>query len=222
MNKETIEQVVKEVFEILSQRHVNQSSSSEANNNSGQVFPANFITEAVITEEVLRTELDGQDEIVFQSKAIITPSAQDYLRENHIRWNRQSVSHNNSGSSLSSNWKIWIASPTEQIETILKEINKNRNNAIPVKLSADLNESVSDATSGICRAEMSSGVILTESPEEAACLLNRNQKIKAVAISSTNQLQEIRSNWNPNLYCVTPSGHSYFELRNLIKAIINS
>jgi hypothetical protein len=222
MNKETIEQVVKEVFEILSQRHVNQSSSSEANNNSRNIFPANIITEAVITEEVLRTELDGQDEIVFQSKAIITPSAQDYLRENQIRWIRQSVAQNNSGSSLSSNWKIWIASPTEQIETILKEINKNRDEVIPVKLSADLKESVSDAISGICRAEMSSGIILTELPEEAACQLNRNQKIKAASVSSTNQLQKIRNNWNPNLFCVTPSGHSYFELRNLIKAIINS
>lgn len=209
MNNELIEKVVKEVFEVLSGRQSQQDGSSET-------VSGTLLRGSVITEELLKKETKDNTEIIFEVGAIITPSAKDFLRENRIGWKHESRSSVKTTSH--SAWKVFVVTPSEQVENLLKEIQKG-NQGIEVKLSSDMNEAVSEAVSGICRADFDSGVILTDSPEEAACLSNRQEKVKAVSVSSIENTKRIRENWEPNLYCLMPAGSSYFELRNLLRTI---
>ena len=110
MNQELIEKVVKEVFQVLAQRSSGQSLKEEKNTGS-----VNTLSGSVITEELLKKELNGAKEVVFQSKAILTPSARDYLRQNQIQWGMGAITGSAGTTEKISSWKITCKKPWKAI-----------------------------------------------------------------------------------------------------------
>ena len=75
------------------------------------------------------------------------------------------------------------------------------------------------AISAIARGETNTAVILAAQTHRAACLANRNEAVKAVAIRDAADVPVVRKQLRANVWCGDPSGRSWFELRNLMRAI---
>ena len=79
-----------------------------------------------------------------------------------------------------------------------------------------------DAISSLCRADAAGVVLFASAAEKAACLANRNQKVRAAAVQDVNHLRDVISQMGPNLICVNPKQKSFIELRNLIKTFVKA
>jgi hypothetical protein len=75
------------------------------------------------------------------------------------------------------------------------------------------------AIGAICRGETSTVVVLAEQTHRAACLCNRNDKVKAAAVTDTADIKAVRKQLRANVWCVDPGQRSYFELKNLFREI---
>jgi hypothetical protein len=62
-------------------------------------------------------------------------------------------------------------------------------------------------------------VILAEQTHRAACLANRHERVKAVAVRDAGEMRAIRKQLRANTWCIDPSGRSWFELRSRLKSI---
>jgi hypothetical protein len=62
-------------------------------------------------------------------------------------------------------------------------------------------------------------VMLAEQTHRAACIANRSDAVKAVAVRDAADVPVVRKQLRANVWCVDPSGKSWFELRNLLRAI---
>jgi hypothetical protein len=76
------------------------------------------------------------------------------------------------------------------------------------------------SVSGLCRGEFSGAAILTDDPERAACRANRNDRIRAAAVGSVADVKRINTQLGANLFALAPAERSFFELRNLLRAVV--
>ena len=78
------------------------------------------------------------------------------------------------------------------------------------------------ATSAVCRGETSTIVIFAEQAHRAACLANRNDRVKAVAIHDAGEVRTIKNQLRANVWCLNPTDRTWFQLKNLLRAITDS
>jgi hypothetical protein len=183
------------------------------------------LTETVITAELLETNWKQQPRIAVASKAVLTPLARDYLKKRKIEVIRTMASGPKSSSPAAnppsagaSRWRLFVVQTHPQLERIVEESNE-KGATWERTLPASLSESIVTAVSSLLRAEVTGGVILTHQPLVASCRANRHAKVRAAAISDIAGINTAHRQIGPNLYCFDPTGKSYFELRNLFRAI---
>ncbi len=75
------------------------------------------------------------------------------------------------------------------------------------------------AIAELSRGGVSQVVILAEQTHRAACLANRYERVKAVAVSGAAEVQAVKKQLRANVWCVGPVGKSWFELRNLLRVL---
>ncbi|MFK7777360.1 MAG: hypothetical protein QM501_04475 [Gimesia sp.] len=215
-SEELVNQVVANVLSAISQQgDVGQAveiAPSDTTPDSSVV-----LSEKVITAGLLAEKVKGQSVVGIASGSILTPSAKDYLREFNVSVHRP-TSVASSSKEQGTLWRAIVLANSSAVENTLETIEQQTNTRWSQELSASLDEAVKDAISSLCRADAAGVVLFTETAEKAACLANRNQKIRAVAIQDVNQLRTVITQMSPNLICVNPAQKSFIELRNLIKA----
>lgn len=170
------------------------------------------LDESVVTEELLAEKAGGAASIRLGSSAVITPSGRDWLRKNNITWERCSAQ--TAGSSAT--WNLFAVACSPAVEKIADDLIRN---GWGFQLAADSGEAVTGSVSGLCRGEFSGAAILTDEPERAACRANRNDRIRAAAVTSVADVKRIKTQLGANLFAVAPGERSFFELRNLLRAI---
>ena len=65
-------------------------------------------------------------------------------------------------------------------------------------------------------------IIFAEQTHRAACLANRHERVKAVAIQSAQEVKQIRRQLRANVWCLDPGARSFFELKTLLQQIETS
>jgi hypothetical protein len=75
------------------------------------------------------------------------------------------------------------------------------------------------AISELSRGGFDGAIVFAKQTHRAACLANRHSAVKAVAVRDAAEVQAIRRQLRANVWCLDPSGKTYFELRNILKAI---
>lgn len=218
--EELVNQVVANVLSTLSQQ--GQGGQTTGNVRSLTAADASVVlSEKVITADLLETKAKGQSAIGIMAGSILTPSAKDYLREFKINVHRPS-SVVSSRKEQGTPWRAIVLSNSAAVENALNTIEQQTNSRWSQELSSSLEEAVKDAISGLCRADAAGIVLFAEAAEKAACLANRNQKIRAAAIGDVNHLRTVISQMSPNLICVNPEKKSFIELRNIVKTFVNA
>ncbi|WP_437192372.1 hypothetical protein [Planctomicrobium sp. SH527] len=178
------------------------------------------LSEAVITADKLEAIAIGAT-VQVGPKAIITPASQDVIRTRKLLIERQSQLQSKSNSttetqkaasSVGSSLLIVVnnVKPLDQLWTEVSAQWTREFVACP-------DDAARLAAAEVSRGGASTVVILTEQTHRAACLANRNERVKAVAIRDAGDIRLIRKQLRVNTWCLDGTGKSYFELKNLFR-----
>ena len=172
------------------------------------------LPDRVITEAVLESKLNGATSVRFSPKAVLTPTARDFLRVNKIDWSiapRATAS----ASKQEKSWAAVIVSSTSAVDRALADMLPSARK----ELLSCPDDAATFAINELSRGGFDSAIIFARQTHRTACLANRHSAVKAVAIRDAAEVQAVRRQLRANVWCLDPSGRTYFELRNTLKAI---
>ncbi len=220
MNQQVlIEQIVTEVMRRLMSTASSALASSETNTNNGQ---AAQLTDSVITADVLAEKVGNQKNVVVGTRAIVTPSARDWLRHNKVELIHQTtVASAGAAASVEvrSDKLVITHSAGQTIDQVLEDAGRRTNGGWNRK-SVESADEAAKKTIGELRRESSRViVVLTSEPEVVACLANRNEKVKAAVVADAAAVARVKSGLAGNVFVVDPAGRSFFELRNILRRV---
>ena len=208
-----VEQIVAEVMRRLMPNAAAAPASSATNN--GQ--PAQ-LAESVITADVLAEIDSGRAGITVGLRAIVTPSAHDWLRHNKVKLIRGVASATASPAKTSDRLVI-VHSASQTVDRVLEDAARQTNGGWQRKSVASAGEAAKKAIGELRRESSRVIVVLTSEPEVAACLANRNDKVKAAVVTDTAAVGRVKAGLDGNVFVIDPTGRSFFELRNIIRQI---
>ncbi len=183
--------------------------------------PSTFaITDRVVTAELLASRLNGQKwaKVAICPKAVITPSAFDYLRIHKIVWHRNTAEAASDPNRPITRWKALIVTATPAVMQAVEYLESQTcGKQWSHELLGNVDEAVSAATSAINRGEVSGLAVFGDHAELIACRANRSERVNAAVVSDVQLIPALKQYMNLNLMVVRSSERSFFELRNLLK-----
>ncbi|MSR58856.1 MAG: hypothetical protein EXS05_14595 [Planctomycetaceae bacterium] len=177
-----------------------------------------MIETPIVTQGVIEQSIGAATRVRVLPRAIVTPSARDFIRQRGIEIIRESAPDHPPGQVRGI---VFVTAAPPQVAAAIESL---RADGIycEKQLLGTAAEAAGEATSALCRGETAVVAIVTGEPELAACLANRNARIRATPLSSLPALAAIRATFNPNLFAINPAGKSQFELRQLLKEILRT
>ena len=183
------------------------------------------ISERIVTAGVLNERVNGSRVVVVGPKALVTPAAWDLVRERNLTLRRGDSQLQASDGGGTKSLSVVVSTKLSPLLIVV------RNSDAVERLWTDLqgkwrrellgcpDDAAKLAIAELSRGGASSVVILAEQTHRAACLANRNDAVKAVAVRDAADVPVVRKQLRANVWCVDPSGRSWFELKNLLRAI---
>jgi hypothetical protein len=172
------------------------------------------ISAQVVTHAVLEEKVNGARTVRIGPKAIVTPSAYDFLRQRGIEIVRESAA---AIAKSAARWQVIVTTPHSNIAPAVESL-KQYGIVCDLRLSGLPGEAATQAISAICRGDAAKVVIFTAEPELVACLANRNERIRAAAIGDAGALARSQRELKPNVLTIDPANKGVHELRTLLKA----
>lgn len=202
----TIERIVGDVLKELGTPATAPRAVSSDNHQPSAVR----IHETVITAALLAERLNGQKAVSIDRRALLTPSAQDLIRERNVAVQRQASAP---AQTARPGTKFIVVTTHPSINGLCTEAIR--------ELAGSTDEAAKHSISAICRGEADRVVVFTNRPHLAACLGNRNDRIRAAVASDAGDVRSVAQEFSVNVWCVDPSGRGSFELAQLWKTIVS-
>jgi hypothetical protein len=154
---------------------------------------------------------------VIAPRAIVTPTAQDILRQREIRLVREGGSER-------------IFGLSREVENSAERCDSgsaagggdllNKGEIASREVVACTQDAIKQAVTALSRAEVDGIVGFVREPIRAAAQANQSGKIRAAAIANVSMLDEARTELSPNLIWINPQKRSWFELKTLLSACV--
>jgi hypothetical protein len=193
------------------------------------------LSDRVITADLLAERIDVATVVAIASRAILTPSARDFIKERGLQIDRAApVSSKAATSPVTQGVGAGAPIPHPSNLSSQRLLVVVRNTDAVAKLWTDLqatwsrellgcpDDAASLAVREIARGAVQAAVILAEQAHRAACLANRSPAVKAVAVRDAGEVAQVRRQLRANVWCIDPTPKSWFELRNLLSAVTKS
>ena len=177
------------------------------------------IRERIVTADLLQEQVQPGTRIVISRQAIVTPAAQDYLRNNRITFERQDASASNINAS-SVRWKIILSSVGEHTARAIDAVCRLKRQ-VQQEISGAAMEAAVAAISAISRGEVAGIVVVVTSTEVVACRTNRNAAVRAAVINDLASWSKVQPQLKPNVVCINPQGRSFMELQNILNKVVS-
>lgn len=176
------------------------------------------IQERIVTADLIKEQAKPGETIVITKQAILTPAAQDYLRNYRIAFERRDTTQ--PGTSQSNvRWKVLVSGITDHTLRAIDTVCQQRSQ-VQRELAGSANEAVSAAISSVCRAEVGGVIVVTNKPDVVACLANRQSAIRAAVIGDLASWSRVQPQLKPNVVCISPHGRSFMELQNILNKVV--
>lgn len=190
------------------------TNANPGNKKTQEVRPADatvVIADRVVTEAVLVERLhDTTTKVQFGNKAVLTPTARDYLRTYGIHWDR--------GESTDGTYGAGILAVIVSQAPIVKRIVSEQMPGARVELLGCADDAARLAAAEIARGGRESALVFARQSHRVACLANRQSAVRAAAVRDVADVNAVRSQLRTNVWCLDPTGRGSFDLRNLIRA----
>ena len=176
------------------------------------------LTDRIITGDLLAEKANGAKQIIIPAKAILTPTAHDFIKTHRVQVTRGggAAAVSRSGEVSLTTWKLITVTSTPAVARLSGELGAGWSREI---LGCP-DDAASLAISSICRGDAGGIVILSKQHFRAACRANRNDKVRAVSISSPAEVKTAREQLRLNVIAIDPTNLSYFELKNILGAFM--
>ena len=201
---------------VTNDESVSEPESKTAAESKPQNGSAVSFSDRVITGDLLSDNVNGHGVIQIAPKAILTPSARDWLRNRKVEVVRGETK---TQTASSARWLAVVHSGSEAVSSALDDADR----AVSLKT-----ESVETAAEAARRAvlDLRSGeahgvVAFSNEAEAVACLANREACARAAAVRTVADVRRVQNSMGCNLFAVDASGLGFFELRNLLKSAVS-
>ena len=193
------------------------SAPTGSETNNGQTAQ---LADSVITADVLAEKVAGRSNAVVGQRAIVTPSARDWLRHNKVELIHGTTAAGATDSVEVSSGKLVITHAASQtIDRVLEDAVRPSNGGWNRKSVESADEAAKKAIGELRRESSRVIVVLTSEPEIVACLANRNEQVKAAVVAGAAAVARVKSGLDGNVFVVNPQGRSFFELRNILRQV---
>ena len=175
------------------------------------------LADRVITQAVLEQKLGGARRVRFSPQAVLTPTGRDFLKSREIIWSRGLASARKAAGEKAA-WPVLVVRHTAALDRVLADLLPQSS----PELFGCPDDAAQRVISEMSRGGMERAILFVEQVHRAACLANRSEKVKAVVVRDAGEVGMIRAQLRANTWCLDPTGRSYFELRNLVRAVIKT
>lgn len=178
-----------------------------------------WIDQSIITAEVLKERVKAAKRIRIAPRAILTPSARDFLRSSNIVCVREEAAAKSSTST--GRWLVIVSSAAAPVTGALDALRES-GVTWEQKISGTAEEASKLAVGALCRGEATGVMVISKAPEVVACLANRNDRIRAAVVGCVRTVEAARRKIGANLLAVHPGSKGSFELRSMFQAFAAS
>ena len=177
-----------------------------------------LVADAVITEHTLLSTTRPGAAITVGPRSILTPSARDYLRNRNIRWSRTP----DGAQAQAAQSRLLVISGDLDAAGVDRTLVAD-SLPLPCETRSEPTDSqaVQAAVAHAGSADRNLAVVACGCAARVACLANRDARVRAAAVASTPDARRLSLTWAPNVLCVESRAKSSFELRHLIRSILN-
>jgi len=172
------------------------------------------IADQVITQALLTEAVRGAGQVRIGPRAILTPSARDFVQQRGIKIIRESASLK---PATAMRWQVIATKSNSQIMAALASL-PYQGVAYELRLSGLPADAAAQGISALCRGEAAQVVVFTDQPELVACLANRNDRVRAAAVPDVAAVERARVSMQPNLIVIDPQSRNAHEIKNLLNA----
>jgi len=184
-------------------------------NGNGQTTGSDVLSwpKRLLSADDLRRHLNGQRELRLLPRTVVTPLAADELRARGVRITYQDSPSFMVSRPASPCWGYAQQQPDPLVAAAVQAL--DRDGISLVALSA----SVRDAAAQIARAECQGAIFFHSDPALVCCLANKHSGLRAAAVLTAAHVARARTSLGANLFAVEMPGRTYFELRQILRAI---
>ena len=210
ISAEFIDQIVQNVMREMQTRvPVPDAAAPVVARTTTDVVPATTsalqITAKVISEDILIAAQAAGKTISLQPGAIVTPSGRDFIRKNNVR-----LTSLVGGKSFAARGTFIVVG--------------SNTGAVPAATTAEWATTVAAteiAAASAALEYMSKGLVTCfgGEPSIVACLLNRNQSVRAAVITKATNLLTLTSVMSPQVVCMDSSGWSFGDILKLLRSL---
>ena len=174
------------------------------------------LNDKVISEATLANRLDGVRRLSVTARAVVTPSARDILKEKNVALVRSlPVTASAAG-------HLIVAACGKRIESIIDITNliaslRQRGIDVEQLKNDDIGKITSDLAEKFSHSEIR-GVLLTDQTAVAVCVTNRNPAVRAAAVESRGEVNEVVQNLGTNLLIINPLRHGQTHVQRIVEA----
>ncbi len=226
-----IEEIVQSVLKQIQTQgqnaaiHKSQSQpESKSRNKPEKLAAEKYLSQAVITADLLAEIVQPGEQVTVAEKAIVTPAAVDYLKEKKIQLERITVSRDEkpgSAMAVPAGKKTWLGLLVETsavFDAAIKSVQKNNGTNFVIQKPGSTEEAAKMAISEINRGATSGVFLVTNRVATACCLANRHERIRAVAVNRTADLEAI-AELNANVICLPERGPGISDYLQILRKV---
>jgi hypothetical protein len=220
--EQTIERIVALVVQRLSAADAAQSpltapQSGGGPDGGGPDGGGVLVADAVITEHTLLAAAQSAESITVGPRSVLTPSAHDYLRSRNITWSRtqDGVSAPSGVSRL-----LIISSEPDPAGVDRTQVTDSLLMPWETRTLTTDSQAAQAAVEHATSARRNLVVVACGCAARVACLANRDARVRAAVVDATADAQRLSRTLSANVLCVESRAKTSFELRHLIRSIL--
>ncbi len=202
---------------VLEQLQAPADHAASAQRSTTATHGSFAIEDSVITAALLETRGVVAGPVVFSAKAILTPSAVDFLSSRKIKWTRADKAP--AVQKTSAAWTVFVSRSTPALESALVAVARQPAVDWHRELVGCHREAARRAV-GALRGECDGVIAFTGKPEALACHANRSAQVRAAAIRATDAVKRVKQTVGPNLFAVDPGDQTAFALQSLLREMM--
>lgn len=175
----------------------------------------------LLSAEDLRRHLNGQREIQLTPRTIVTPLAADELRARGVRISWQDAKPAAAAlAPQAGHWGYALERAEPTVAAAVLALERDGVTLMSLNPAAPSASAWARAVAEcVARGECAGGVLFCGDPALACCVANKVAGLRAVAVLTPAQAARARSGLNANLLAVEMPGRTFFELRQILRAI---
>ena len=206
----TDQQTLEQIVAAAVQKHLAASIDVRPPETDSPAANGVYLTESVITADLLQEKVGGHGRFQVSAKAILTPSAQDLIREKRWKWTRAAAA---GPAATPATFLAAVVTAGPPVIAAVEQLGSDWK----LDLLDNPGTAARAAVSAVSRGEYAGVAIICGRPRLAACLANRSPKVRAAVVNHGEDVGAAVREMGANVIAVDPAGLGMFAFKTLLQ-----